>query len=120
MVYMDLDLALQSKFGLDRRCRTCNQYFNEKDFEDHEEKCIKDPLSLFIRSPAVIPRWWTTTYRTKHYERKRMKKLPLYVCTVCGKFKSRTRKEVIMHMSRHEPEVLRRLNLDLVLETARW
>ena len=51
---------------------------------------------------------------------KENEKLPLYVCTVCGKFKSRTRKEVIMHMSRHDPEVLKRLNLDLVLETAKW
>ena len=73
-----------------------------------------------MRSPEVIPRWWTTSYKTKHCERKRKKKLPLYVCTVCGKFKSRTRKEVIMHMSRHDPEVLKRLNLDLVLETAKW
>ena len=27
---------------------------------------------------------------------------------------------MIVHMSRHDPEVLRRLNLDTVLQTARW
>ena len=46
--------------------------------------------------------------------KKRAKKLPQYVCIVCGKFRSVNRKEVLMHMARHDYYILRRFNLEIL------
>ena len=120
LTYFNLEPNRQSKLGMDRKCPTCKQFFHDKNFDNHKRACMRDPLQTFMRTNLSVVRWWTNTYKSRGEEKTRRKKIPLYVCTVCGKFKSRTRKEVVTHMSRHDKEVLQRLNLDVVLETARW